>query len=276
MPGQGQHALVQGECAGDDRAVAAVGHLDRVAVGELDLEQGLRIGGPLRRDRPAENLLVGTEERVLEDAGLMADMHEVFVLAVGFGDRGLDRDGPFFGKGDHIAAPLELGEEFRILPGRDDLNVGLEGVVSQLEADLIVALAGGAMRDIMRSLPGGDLDLTLGDERAGDGGAEEIAAFVKGVAARRRKDVLLHQLLFQILDVDLAGAGLEGFLTDSLKVLLLADVGDIGDDVIALELEPLEDHGGIEAAAVGEDHFLFHDRPFLMDDDEKIPVVRAE
>ena len=39
--------------------------------------------------------------------------------------------------------------------------------------------------------------------------------------------------------------------------MVLSDVGAKGDDVEALFAEPLEDHGGVEAAAVGEDYFGF-------------------
>src|SRR5580692_10590263 len=47
-------------------------------------------------------------------------------------------------------------------PGRDHLHVGLERVIGELEAHLVVALAGRPMRDRVGADLLGDLDLLLG------------------------------------------------------------------------------------------------------------------
>ena len=91
-------------------------------------------------------------------------------------------------------------------PRRDDLDVGLQRVIGQLEADLVVALAGRAMGDRVGADLARDLDLALGDQRPGDRGAEQICALVKRVGAEHREDKIADEFLAQILDEDLLDA----------------------------------------------------------------------
>ena len=52
----------------------------------------------------------------------------------------------------------------------------------------------------------GDLDLPLGDQRPGDGGAEQVLALVKRVGPEHGEDEIAHEFLAQILDEDLLHA----------------------------------------------------------------------
>jgi hypothetical protein len=94
------------------------------------------------------------------------------------------------------------GLEVPFAPGGDDLDVRLEGVVAELEADLIVALAGGAVGDRGRAHLAGDLDLALGDEGAGDAGAQQVLALVQGVGAEHGEDEVADEGLAEVLDED--------------------------------------------------------------------------
>ena len=85
-------------------------------------------------------------------------------------------------------------------PRRDYFHVGFEREIGQLEAYLIVALAGRAMghgigADLLRNL-----DLLFGNERPGDRGAEEDIGLRKAVGAEHRKHVVAHEFFAQILD----------------------------------------------------------------------------
>ena len=84
------------------------------------------------------------------------------------------------------------------------LMSGFERVGGELEAHLVVALAGGAMGDGIGAGLGGDLDQALGDQRPGDRGAEQIDALVEGIGAEHREDEVADEFLAQILDMDLA------------------------------------------------------------------------
>ena len=52
----------------------------------------------------------------------------------------------------------------------------------------------------------------------------------------------------------LFGPKLQRLLPGFLKVFLLANVGQVGDDIIALFLQPHEDAGGVQATTVGQNH----------------------
>ena len=74
------------------------------------------------------------------------------------------------------AYSIRLGARIEIpfAPRRNHLDIGFERVIAQLEAHLVIALAGGAMGHGVGAGLAGDLDLALGDERPGDRGAEQI------------------------------------------------------------------------------------------------------
>ncbi len=98
------------------------------------------------------------------------------VAALVLGDGDLMR--VFLGEFDQVRAGLEVP----FAPRRDHGDVGLERVIAELEAHLIVALARGAMADGVGADLARDLDLLLGDQRAGDGGAEQIDALIDALA----------------------------------------------------------------------------------------------
>ena len=70
----------------------------------------------------------------------------------------------------------------------------------------------------------GDLDLLLGDQRPGDGGAQQIDAFIERIGAEHGKDEIADEFLAQILDEDVLGldAQGEGLLPRRLDLLALA------------------------------------------------------
>src|SRR5258708_3866132 len=82
-------------------------------------------------------------------------------------------------------------------PRRDDLDVGRERVIAEFETDLVVALAGGAVGHRVGADLAGNLDLALGDQGAGDRGAEQVLAFVESVGAEHRKDEIADEFLTQ-------------------------------------------------------------------------------
>ncbi len=76
----------------------------------------------------------------------------------------------------------------------------------------------------------GDLDQALGDQRTGDGSAQQVLAFVDGVGAEHREDEVAHELFAQVVDEDVLGldAELQGLGAGGLELLALAEVGGEG------------------------------------------------
>ena len=161
-----------------------------------------------------------------------------------------------------VVARRELEErgpraELPLPPGRDHPEVGRERRVGQLEADLVVALAGRAVGHGVGALPGRDLDLSAGDQRAGDRRAEQVRALVDRVGPQHREDEVPHELLPEVHDVDGRRAGAQRLLADRQQLLALAEVGAERDHLAAVALDqPAEDHRGVEPARVREDDAL--------------------
>ena len=105
---------------------------------------------------------------------------------------------------------------------------------------------------------GGDLDLALGDQRAGDGGAEQVLPLVQRVGAEHREDEIAREGLAQVVHVDLLDAEHLGLLAGGFKFLALAEVGGEGHHLAFIGgLQPAQDHAGVEPPGIGE-HDLFH------------------
>ena len=207
---------------------------DRVAALEADLDVLGRVGRLLRVD----GALVDVRRRllggVLEHLALGGGVQEVRVdrerrlAALVPGDRDLVRLGELEEPG--------AGGEVPFAPRRDDADRRVERIGRELEADLVVALAGGAVGDGVGAGRLGDLDEALGDQRAGDRGAEQVEALVLGVGAEHREDEVADELVAQVLDEDVLGAHAEelGLLARRLELLALAEVGGEGDDLAAV------------------------------------------
>ena len=151
------------------------------------------------------------------------------------------------------------GLEVPLPPGGDDMDVGLQGVVAELEPDLVIALAGGTMADGVRAGLAGDVDLLLGDQGPGDGGAQQVLALIDRVGPEHGEDVVADEFLAHVLDEDVLGLdpGGQGLGPGRLDLLALAEVGGEGHHLAAVfGLQPLQDDRGIKTARIGKDDFL--------------------
>ena len=162
------------------------------------------VGRLLGRDGAAVDVFLGLAPRVFEHLALGRDVQQVGVdrerrlAALVLGDRDLVLLGVFEQPGARGQIPFA--------PRRDHLDVGLQRVIGELEAHLVVALAGRAMGDRVGADLAGDLDLALGDQRPRDRGAEQILALIERVGAEHREDEVADELLAQIVDEDLLDA----------------------------------------------------------------------
>ena len=200
------HAVLAGELAelvdqGDAVELAAADR-HRLAAVERDLDfLGLvgrqpRVDGPLKRlgrrldpgvfedaglDRAAPQVLVGAEDRLLGRLDLDAVLGGVLEL---LGPRPL----PFAHRGD-------------------DLEVGRERLERHVEPDLVVPLAGAAVRDRGRAMLPRDADHELGDQRTPEGRRQRVFPLVKGTGRQRRKHEVVDEQVARVFGdrVDRAG-----------------------------------------------------------------------
>jgi hypothetical protein len=185
---------------------------------------------------------------VLDLGALVADVPEVSILAVDLllGDG--DRDVVLLRVVDRALAVAQL--EARVLPRGDDLQVGTERHVRQLEAYLVVALAGGAVADGVGVRLAGDFHLLGGDQRAGDRRAEEIVLFVDRVGAEHREAEIAGEFLAKVHYDHFIGAALVSLVLDALQLVALPEFRSERHELdarVAL-LEPRKDDGRVESA----------------------------
>ncbi len=156
-----------------------------------------------------------------------------------------------FGPLDQRAAAGQLP----LAPRGDDADVGVERIGAELEADLVVALAGGPMRDGIGAGLARDLDQAFGDERPGNAGAEQVVAFVARVHPHHREHEVAHELFAQILDEDvfLGDAHCPRLVARRAELLALAQIGGEGHHLAAaLHAQPFGDHRSVQPAGIGE------------------------
>lgn len=156
-----------------------------------------------------------------------------------------------FRVGDHFRAARELPAEFGIAPRGNDLDVRCQGIDGQFKADLVIPLSGSSVGDGVRAFPDSQIHHILGNAGAGDGGSQQVAAFVKGIGLHHREDVVGGEVFLEVADEAFGGARRQGFGLQSVQFFSLADVCAVGDDFgIIFLLEPLQKNGGVKAARV--------------------------
>src|SRR5262249_10453022 len=156
-----------------------------------------------------------------------------------------------------------------------------DGFIGELEANLVVAFASAAVGKAIGAEFQRDFGLTLGDDGTRHGSAEEISVFVNGSRAERGPDEIADEFFSQVFDGRGRSASGESFFVCGLKIFLLTDVADHGDDfAVVIFLEPGNDDAGIESAGIGQHDFLrfwissIHNSSFIVGDMRNLAVYK--
>ena len=149
------------------------------------------------------------------------------------------------------------GGEIPFPPWRDDADIRLQGVRTELKTHLVITLACRAVRDGVGAGHACDFNQTLGDEWAGNRGSEQIFAFVDRIRPEHREDEIPHKFLAQIVNKDFLYPQQFRLAARGFQLFTLTHIGGEGDNFTVVGfLQPLQDDRGIEAAGVGEHDFL--------------------
>ncbi len=193
--------------------------------------------------------------RVLQHAGLHRAAPEVLVHRVRRALGLVDRQPAILGELDGLvpghAAVADRGDHLQLRGDRADAD---------LEADLVVALAGAAVRDGVGAVLLRGQRQVLGDHRPRQRRDQRVALQVQGVGPQRRQAVLLGELRLEVQHHRLDGAAVQRALADVVHVLAtLTDVGGHADHLRAgLGTDPADRHRGVQAAGIGEHYPLGH------------------
>ena len=212
---------------------------------EVEGHVGRRIRRVDGRDAHFEEALLLVERhvaRVLQVEALVAQVPEVLVLGVIRLAVYLQRHVVRLGVGYLLLAGLYVP----LAPGGDDGQLGREVLERELKAHLVVALARAAVADGVRALGDGYLRQALGYDRPCQRGAEHVVLVLRA-RLHGRDDEVVHELVRQVLDVELGGAGLYRLFLQALQLVRLAHVAGDGDDlaVVVVLLQPGDDDGGV-------------------------------
>ena len=152
---------------------------------------------------------------------------------------------------------LLAGVQIPLPPRSDHLNARGQGVGTQLETHLVVALAGGAVGNGISTGFFGNFHQTLGNQRTGNGGAQQILTFINGIGAEHGEYVIAHEFFAQVFNVDFLHA--HGFCLGAgrLHFFALTDIGGKGHHLTVIGiLQPFDDNRGIQAAGIGQYHLV--------------------
>ena len=128
-------------------------------------------------------------------------MPQILILRIIGLFRDLQRDIVGLCIGDLLLSGVQLPET----PGSDHIHLRGKGLDGQLKADLVIPLSRTAVADGIGPLLFRDLNNALGDQRAGKGGPQQVILISRS-SFHCGNDILLHEFLLQILDIQLGSA----------------------------------------------------------------------
>ena len=207
------------------------------------------------------DVLGGGVPQVLEEAGLDRAAPHVLVDRERRALGDVDRDGVLLGERNGLLARP------RVVPDRGQhLQIRCQRSESDLEADLVVALAGAAVCDDAAAVLAGRGHQVLDDQRAADRRHQRVAVHVERVGLDGRQAVLVGELVAGIDHHRFDRTAVHGTLPHDLHVLAaLAEVDGDGDDLAAgLLADPADGHRGVQTAGIRQDDAIGHETDLLV------------
>ncbi len=187
--------------------------------------------------------------RILERTGLDRPAEEVLVDRERGRLRRDDRNSVGEGVLDLlVACPDPVAQR------RDHVQPGVGCLERELEAELVVALAGAAVHDRLGTELDGELRHRLGDHRPRQRRDERILALVERIRLDRASALLVRECRLSVDEHDVVRTGSAAALDRRLEVELLADVDQHGDDLVEavpVLLQPADDAARVEPTREG-------------------------
>jgi hypothetical protein len=134
-------------------AVLSVLELDGKALLEVEGEVLGLVGGRQRVDSELPHVGGRSDIGVLENTGLIRAVSQVLIHTPGLGLGGSDRDVLLGSIGEEIVTASETLVEDGVTPGSNDLDVGLQSVEGEFEADLVITFSSATVGNSETALP---------------------------------------------------------------------------------------------------------------------------
>lgn len=232
-------------------------HRHRLAVdghrnAALEPDYHLVGGAPVQRGvlGVGVDVLGGRVPKVFQETGFHRTTPHVLVDGERRAFGHVDRDGVLLGERDRLLPRP------RVIAHRGQhLEIRCQRSESDLEADLVVALAGAAVRDDAAAVLAGRGHQVLDDQRPADRRHQRVAVHVEGVVADGGQAIALGEFVAGVHDDGLHRAAVQGALADDLHVFAaLAEVDRHRYDLTAgLLADPADGHRGVQTAGIRQD-----------------------
>ena len=212
----------------------------------LDFHIGRCIGRIGGRFGQRVNLIRRLIPRVFQNAALDRASPQVFIGAVG----------TRLCRRHRHAAQARVLNLFRARHAphagrRNHLNRRIDGARRDVDAHLVVALPGAAVRDGGGILHLRDFHELLCDERAAQRGRQRIALLVHGAGLQRRQNIVAREFLAHVEHVAADGAGRHRARANLRELAPLAQIQRDGDHFCVVFLfQPRDRHRGVEPARI--------------------------
>ena len=154
--------------------------------------------------------------------------------------------------------------EFPCSPGSDDLHLGSKSLDGKLETHLIVALAGAAVADGVRTLGESNLDDSLGNDRTCKAGTQQILVLVNSARLQRGIYIIVNKFLLEVGNVELGSASRNGLFLKTVQLGALTYIARNSDHLAAVVifLQPRNNDGCVQSSRIS-DYYLFDFRHVL-------------
>ena len=189
---------------------------------------------------------------IFQNTAFKGDMQQVAVHGIGLLQRAADRNIVLTGIFDHFGTGMEI--PVGITPCSNDLGCGVQSISVQLETDLVVALAGGTVADGISAFLFADIDQTFCNERTGNGGTQQVVAFVDGICLHHGEDEIAGKFFGQVFHIALGGTGTDRLFFQPGSFFRLPDICAVADNFCIVSVfDPLDDDGCIKSARISND-----------------------
>ena len=196
--------------------------------------------------------------RVFQFPAFVRDVPDIAVAAVDFRGGLRDRHVVFRRVLDAVFAR----DQIPFAPRGDHGQLGRQSLIGQLEADLIVALAGAAVRERVASGGKRGFHLAFGEQRPRDRRPEQILVLIDAARADQLPQIVADELFAHVGDFHFGSSGLARFRFEAGQLIAaLTDIAAHGDDFATVVfLQPRNDDGCVQPARIGEcDFFCIHE-----------------
>ena len=185
----------------------------------------------------------------------MAYMPEVVVAAIGIGLLHRHWNMMRFEVRDLFFPALNIPDA----PWSNHFHLRSKGLDSELEAHLVVAFAGTAMRHCICAFGERHFSETFGKEWPRCARTKQVFFFVRSTCLDECPEVLLHKLFFLIELDKLRGSRSKGSSTDPIEISLLPNITtDCYHLAVIMFFKPGYYHSSIQSTGISKDDFLFH------------------